>query len=196
MEFNDITEKILEAYSNPTKMKIIFLLADDNEMTVTQMASHLNMGRSNLYHFVKQMVADQILSEPIVRPKLNYVEKYYKLNAVAFEQPQQELVKKKIEELSNVQYARPMLSSFLAGAGGHLMMLARKVAETDDETVEKLAESLLKKNLVLEYISTYVGSCPKGEEYLRKAAEEFSKPRQTLEKKDRLRALIVSIPFL
>lgn len=195
MESNDIAEKILEAYSNPTKMKIIFLLTEDNEMTVTQMASHLNMGRSNLYHFVKQMVADHILSEPIVRPKLNYVEKYYKLNTVAFEEPQQQLVEKKIGELSNVQ-ARSMLSSYLAGAGGHLMMLARKVAETDDEMLEKLGESFLNKNLILQYISTYVGSCPKGEEYLKKAAEEFSKPKQTVEKKDRLRTLIVSIPFL
>lgn len=195
MESNDIAEKILEAYSNPTKMKIIFLLTEDNEMTVTQMASHLNMGRSNLYHFVKQMVADHILSEPIVRPKLNYVEKYYKLNTVAFEEPQQQLVEKKIEDLSNVQ-ARSMLSSYLAGVGGHLMMLARKVAETDDEVLEKLGESFLNKNLILQYTSTYVGSCPKGEEYLKKAAEEFSKPKQTVEKKDRLRTLIVSIPFL
>lgn len=76
------------------------------------------------------------------------------------------------------------------------MMLARKVAETDDEMLEKLGESFLNKNLILQYTSTYVGSCPKGEEYLKKAAEEFLKSRQTVEQKDRLRTLIVSIPFL
>jgi predicted transcriptional regulator len=64
MEKTDIYKKMLETFSNHTKMKIIMLLAENGEMTVTQMAPHLDLGRSNLYHFVRQMVNDGMLKNP------------------------------------------------------------------------------------------------------------------------------------
>ncbi len=195
MKTDEISVKILEAYSNPTKMKIIFLLSDEREMTVTQMASNIDVGRSNLYHFVQQMVEDKILCEPVVRPKKNYVEKYYKLNTEMFGISHIKSLYKEFEGFSADQ-AKSIISSVLTGAGTYLLLLAKKVIEMDDETLEKIGQAFLKKNMVLQYTSTHIGAHPVAEEYLRKAAKEFSKPSKNGDKKESLKTLIVSIPFI
>ncbi len=195
MDLDRTIQNLIEAYSNPTKMKIIFLLSDNNEMTVTEMASHTEVGRSNLYHFVKEMVRDGILSPPKIRPKLNYVEKYYKLNQGMLDSSSLEKLEKSFASLSTDQ-ARRMLSSFLMGASAYLLVLTKKINEADDETIKKLGDAFFKRKTILQYSSTHVGSAPKGEEYLKKAAEEFSKSEDNDKEKESLKVMILSLPFL
>lgn len=132
-----------------------------------------------------------------IGPKMNYVEKYYRLNPEMFDDPGLVKLEESLESLTNDR-ARNVMSSFLVGAGYQLLTLAKKVNEADDETMEKPGKAFLKRDLLLRYTSTRIGSYPKVEEYLKKAMEEFSisKAPEEANKNEHLRILVLSIPYL
>ncbi len=76
-------EVFLHALQNPTKVKVLVLLSDNEKMTVTQMASIVKVSRPNLYHVVSEMVSEGLLTGPEAKVKGNYVEKYYSLSEKA-----------------------------------------------------------------------------------------------------------------
>ena len=71
---------ILNVLRNQTKMKIVTLLINYKKMTVTGMAKYIKTTRSNLYQIMTELVSSGIVNEPEIKPKKNYVEKYYSLN--------------------------------------------------------------------------------------------------------------------
>ena len=68
-----IYDLLFKTLSNPTKASILMLLAMKDRLTVTQMAKHIKVTRSNLYHFVGEMVEDGLLSKPQVVVKKNHI---------------------------------------------------------------------------------------------------------------------------
>ena len=195
MQPKDKYSLMLETYSNPTKMKIILLLAENEEMTVTQMASHIAVSRSNLYHFVKQMVKDGILNNPSVRPKDNYVEKYHSLNQDFFSTIQLEALRDHFNTMSTDEI-RNLFRSLMMGYSFNFMMLADKLGNAESETLEKFKEAYMNHNAIVINSYTHMGNYPLVEEYLRKAMEEFEKPSADLKDNPRLRIMILSLPYI
>lgn len=195
MNSKDKYEVLIDTYSNQTKMKIIFLLAENEEMTVTQMSSHIDVSRSNLYHAVKQMVQNGILKEPSVRPKDNYVEKFYSLNQEFFGTIDWENLAGSFGTLSTEQ-VRNLFRSVLMSYAFNLMMLSEKLEYTDPETIDNLKSSFINQAAITLYSSTHVGSYPKAEEHLKKVMDEFGKPSIPADDRPRLRIMILSLPYI
>lgn len=126
-----------KAYMNPTKLSIILLLTEESRMTVTQMSEYINVSRSNLYHFVSQLVDDHILNEPEVVPKKNYVEKYYSLNEGMFRKEDPEEWDKLLKGAS-LDDLRELFSSLLMGYSLILNLAAKRISSSSDEEAEEL----------------------------------------------------------
>ncbi len=166
-------------------------------MTVTQMSKHIEVSRSNLYHFVSQLVEDGILNEPEVVPKKNYVEKYYSLNpelfgAVQWEELESHFATLKPEEV------RGLLRAFLIGQAFNLQLLAEKVRTSSDKQMEKLKDALLTQNAFMAYSISHIGSHPDLTSKLGEIVEEFERvtPEKRNRSKDVVRSLILVLPYL
>lgn len=152
MPQQDNYEIMSSTFSNPTKMGIIMLILEKGKMTVTEMAKYLPVSRSNLYHFVGQMVADGVLNEPEVVPKKNYVEKYYTINLEMFGSVSQEEWASRIRSMPPAEL-RSLLGSALMGYSMTLKIAADQVYQSTDEDSEKLKDWLLTNDGVLSYSS-------------------------------------------
>lgn len=150
MDLEDQYEILSDAYKNPTKFSIIMLLMENKKMTVTEMSRHINVSRSNLYHFVAQLVNNKILNEPEVRPKKNYVEKFYSLNLKIFESVVPEGWSKHFQKLSKDDL-RNILRSFLIGQSLNLKILAEKVMRAKDDDIDRLKEAMLGGEALTSY---------------------------------------------
>lgn len=135
-------EVLSNAYRNPTKFSIILLLAEHERMTVTQMSRYISVSRSNIYHFVSQLVEDGILNEPEVVPKKNYVEKFYRLNQQMFESVDPEEWGKMLRGMKLDDF-RGLLSSVLMGYSLVLSMAAERVARSSDDDIKRMMDSML-----------------------------------------------------
>ena len=150
IELTDRYEVLSRAYSNPTKISIMFLLAENNSMTVTQMSKYIDVSRSNLYHFVAQLVEDGVLNEPDIRPKKNYVEKYYSLNTETLGSVTPEGWFDHIASLTLEEF-REFISSSLIGQSILLKMVAEKIAKTDESNLRKLKDGFKREAAWLSY---------------------------------------------
>lgn len=189
--------KLLEAFKNNTKLSIIFLLADNGRMTVTQMSEHVDISRTNLYHFVSQLVEDEILNQPEIVPKKNYLEKYYTLNEELFSETQYEELKQHFESMT-VDDVRSLLSEILIAQSFNLQLLAEKIKKSNDEQMEKIKGSMLNLTAYIGYSVSHIGGHPDYREILEKVDEEFSKPNpvKSERKDDLVRSLIIVLPYL
>lgn len=134
----------MRTFSNPTKIGIIMLLAEHNRMTVTEMSKYLNVSKSNLYHFVSQLLSDGVLNEPEVIPKKNYVEKYYTINMEMVETNDQEGWEAYLKDL-NPDEARNMLGSALMAYSMNLKIAAEQIYNASDEDIEKVKDWMYNK---------------------------------------------------
>lgn len=196
METEEKFRRLLDAYKNNTKLSIIFLLAENERMTVTQMSRHIDVSRSNLYHFVSQLVEDNVLNPPEAVPKKNYVEKYYTLNAELFGAVQLEELEKHFASLT-MDEVRTLLRAFLIGQAFNFQLLAEKVKNSDDEHIGKFKDAMLRQEAFMAYSISNVGKHPKLTEYLRKIEVELSKDESPDdERKDLVRSLILVLPYI
>lgn len=189
-------QKLLDSYKSNTKMNIILLLAEMKKMTVTQMADHIKVSRSNLYHFVSQLVDDGILNEPEVVPKDNYVEKYYTLNESLFGAEQFEGVKESFVNF-NPDEIRSVLTSFLLGQAFNLKMLADKIMASGEDELMKIKESLMLGDSFLSYSVSNLGNHPNMKKLIQEIEEELE--REDLESYPSnpvIRYLFVALPYL
>lgn len=186
-----------DAYRNQTKMSIIFLLAENEKMTVTQMSKHISVSRANLYHFVSQMVEEKILNEPEIRPKKNYVEKYYSLNSELFGAIQWGKLEEVFGKMS-VDEVRELLKSFLIGQAFNLSILAEKVQRASDDQIEKLKNALLVQEAFIVYSISSLGAHPDINNHLREIMGEFEKesPKETPPDVPLVRTLFLVLPYL
>ncbi len=197
MEQDDKFEVLVNSYRNPTKFSIIVILAEQGKMTVTQMSEYISVSRSNLYHFVSQLLEDGILNEPEVIPKKNYVEKFYSLNEELFKASEYErwgelLKSKSLEEI------RGLSSSILLGYSMMLNMAANRFAHSSDEETAKLKDWLTSE---MPWSTTYSLLSRKSTDSIAPAVKALNDTlsatsEDTEDRQHFSRLLVVFLPFL
>jgi DNA-binding Lrp family transcriptional regulator len=144
-------EILSEVFRNPTKFRIIMLLTEQGRMTVTQMSKLIDVSKSNLYHFISQMVKEGLVLEPEVIPKKNYVEKFYRLNEEMFRAEDPKEWEKVLVGASNSEI-KEVVSSVLMGYSMTLSFIADRVAKSDDSEGDDLRKWLIEQT---PYTLTY-----------------------------------------
>lgn len=191
-------EILSNAFSNQTKMGIIMLIVENGRMTVTGMARYLNVSRSNLYHFVAQLVDEGILNEPEVVPKKNYVEKYYTLNRELFASVDPNELINQIKSMKPGEI-RTLLGSALMSYSMSLKLAADEVYQSSDEESENLKKWLLTKPAWLSYSALGETSSALVEEHLTTLIEalvERASTESAQKEEETSRFMIVFLPFL
>lgn len=197
MEQDSKYEALVNAYRNPTKFSIIMLLAEQGRMTVTRMANYVRVSRSNLYHFISQLVEAGIVKPPEIVPKKNYVEKFYSLNEELFERTDSDqwedmLKSKSLDEI------RDILSSVLMGYSMILNMTANRIAHSSDKESEILKDWLMHE---LPGCTSYSLLSRKSTELIAPAVKNLEDTLHSIpvDRNDRInfsRLLVVFLPFL
>ena len=144
-------EILSDLFRNPTKFRIIMLLTEQERMTVTQMSKVIKVSKSNLYHFISQMVQQGLVLEPEVIPKKNYVEKFYRLNEDMFRAEDPKEWEKILLGATNNEI-KEVVSSVLMGYSMTLSFIADRVANSDDSEGENLRKWLIEQT---PYTLTY-----------------------------------------
>ena len=144
-------EILSDLFRNPTKFRIIMLLTEQERMTVTQMSKVIKVSKSNLYHFISQMVQQGLVLEPEVIPKKNYVEKFYRLNEDMFRAEDPKEWEKILLGATNNKI-KEVVSSVLMGYSMTLCFIADRVANSDDSDCENLRNWLIEQTA---YTLTY-----------------------------------------
>ena len=144
-------EILSEVFRNPTKFRIIMLLTEQGRMTVTQMSKLIDVSKSNLYHFISQMVKEGLVLEPDVIPKKNYVEKFYRLNEEMFRAEDPKEWEKVLVGASNSEI-KEVVSSVLMGYSMTLSFIADRVAKSDESEGDNLRKWLIEQT---PYTLTY-----------------------------------------
>lgn len=196
----DTSEKfglLMDAYKNNTKLSIIFLLAENERMTVTQMAQHIEVSRSNLYHYISQLVDDGLLNPPEVVPKKNYVEKFYTLNKSMFDLIQWEELEEHFKKMS-AEEVRSLLRAFLLGQSFNLQLIAEKVKHVDSTQILQFKDAMLNQEAFMGYSVSHMGKHPRFKEIIKKIEEEYRALDEEGEKESDtiIRSLFLVMPFL
>ena len=144
-------EILSDLFRNPTKFRIIMLLTEQERMTVTQMSKVIKVSKSNLYHFISQMVQQGLVLEPEVIPKKNYVEKFYRLNEDMFRAEDPKEWDKILLGATNNEI-KEVVSSVLMGYSMTLSFIADRIANSDDSEGENLRKWLIEQT---PYTLTY-----------------------------------------
>ena len=137
-------EILTEVYRNPTKFRIILLLSEHGRMTVTDMAKLVKVSRSNLYHFIAQMVKDGIVKPPEVIPRKNYVEKFYRLNDEMFKAEEMKEWEKLLR-IASPKEIKETVSSILMGYSMILSFIADRISASEGDAVEQLRNWLIEE---------------------------------------------------
>src|SRR5712692_8135910 len=146
----DPYKALIDTLGNPTKLSIIFLLSHNEKMTVTQMARHVGVGKANLYHFVSQMVSDGLLTKPEAVVKVNYVEKYYRLNQEHFNAVNPDEQRKRLRGASP-EKLRTILQSALVSVGLDFRLLAEEIGRADRIMLLQIAKSVAEERVAFSY---------------------------------------------
>lgn len=197
MEQDSKYEALANAYRNPTKFGIIVLLAEQGKMTVTQMSDYIKVSRSNLYHFVSQLVEAGILNGPEVVPKKNYVEKYYSLNEELFNNTDYDQWGKMLKSKSPEE-VKELLSSVLMGYSMILSMAANRIAHSSDSDAATLREWLTRD---MPWASTYSLLNRKSTEAVAPAVKKLDEAINSTaaapdDRRKFSRLMVVFLPFL
>lgn len=197
MKTEEKFKHLLDAYSNRTKLSILFLLAENERMTVTQMSKHIDVSRSNLYHFVSQLVEGEVLNEPEVVPKKNYVEKYYSLNQELFSSSQLNELESHFSAMSAAG-VRNLIRAYLIGQAFNFQLLAEKLESTSDSQIEKFKLAMLNRTAFMTYSVSHLGDNTEMIRKVGEAIEELEKatPKKDHKSKDVVRSLIMVLPYL
>lgn len=137
-------EMLTEVFRNPTKFRIILLLSEHGRMTVTDMAKLVKVSRSNLYHFIAQMVKDGIVKPPEVIPRKNYVEKFYRLNDEMFKAEEMKEWEKLLR-IASPKEIKETVSSILMGYSMILSFIADRISASEGDAVEQLRNWLIEE---------------------------------------------------
>ena len=137
-------EILTEVFRNPTKFRIILLLSEHGRMTVTDMAKLVRASRSNLYHFIAQMVKDGIVKPPEVIPRKNYVEKFYRLNDEMFKAEEMKEWEKLLR-IASPKEIKETVSSILMGYSMILSFIADRISASEGDAVEQLRNWLIEE---------------------------------------------------
>ena len=192
-------EILLEAYRNPTKFRIILLLSEHSRMTVTDMAKSVKVSRSNLYHFIAQMVKDGIVKPPEVIPRKNYVEKFYRLNEELFKAEEIKEWEKPILS-ATTEEIKETVSSILMGYSMILSLIADRIAASGDDETESLRKWLIEQTPnTISYALMTKRTSNKIDPLLKELWSAFSEETKENDSKDSTawsRLMLVYLPML
>ena len=192
-------EILLEAYRNPTKFRIILLLSEHSKMTVTDMAKSVKVSRSNLYHFIAQMVKDGIVKPPEVIPRKNYVEKFYRLNEDMFKAEEIKEWEKPILS-ATTEEIKETVSSILMGYSMILSLIADRIAASGDDDTESLRKWLIEQTPnTISYALMPMRTSNKIDPILKELWSAFSEETKENDSKDSTawsRLMLVYLPML
>ncbi|MFG1414729.1 MAG: ArsR family transcriptional regulator [Thermoplasmataceae archaeon] len=192
-------EILLEAYRNPTKFRIILLLSEHSKMTVTDMAKSVKVSRSNLYHFIAQMVKDGIVKPPEVIPRKNYVEKFYRLNEEMFKAEEIKEWEKPILS-ATTEEIKETVSSILMGYSMILSLIADRIAASGDDDTESLRKWLIEQTPnTISYALITKRTSNKIDPILKELWSAFSEETKEDDSKDSTawsRLMLVYLPML
>ncbi len=149
METENKYDIMINAIRNPTKLKIITLLTNHDKMTVTGMSKHIKTTRSNIYQNISELLKNNIVLEPEIKVKKNYVEKYYRLNNSFFDLDEFEM-ENEIVKLSNDDF-RNLLKSFFLAQSMNLSILAEEIDNVSDENISKIKTIGGKNKILMSY---------------------------------------------
>ncbi len=192
-------EILSEVFRNPTKFRIIMLLTEQGRMTVTQMSKLIDVSKSNLYHFISQMVKEGLVLEPEVIPKKNYVEKFYRLNEEMFRAEDPKEWEKVLVGASNSEI-KEVVSSVLMGYSMTLSFIADRVAKSDESEGDNLRKWLIEQTpYTLTYAVMSKKTSTKIKPILRQlwqALIESGEDRESTTNTSVSRLLVVFLPML
>lgn len=198
MASKDVYEVLLDCYSNPTKIGVIFLLSEHEKLTVTEMSKYLDVSRSNLYHFVGQMVSGGVLNEPEVVANKNYVEKYYTLNEELFRLAEVGNWTEYFDELT-LKELRTMLASSLLGMSGYLRMSAERMAIADDEEMNRMKEWVRESPYFITYSTMSAKTAALARKHIQSLMNtltELSGDPEIAQEKEVARLMMVFLPMM
>lgn len=174
-----IYDLLFKTLSNPTKASILLLLARKDRLTVTQMAKHIKVTRSNLYHFVGEMVEDGLLSKPQVVVKKNHIEKYYSQNPEFWSALTPFGQEERLKEGFSAEEGRALLQSMFMSLSLQYRIYADEFASASDKQLERIGGEFEKERLMVSLWSVaddeYDRIVASLKDLLRKAALESQK---------------------
>src|SRR5487761_939012 len=148
-----IYERFTRSFRNPTKLSIMLLLAQKKNMTVTQMSGYIEVTKANLYHSIVELVKDGLVSEPEVQVRKSYIEKYYRLNVVAFRAIDPFELQKRLNQGANSTEYRDLLEAFFMSFSFYFRIYAHEIRKAPSEKLEQITKDLREERLLLVALS-------------------------------------------
>ncbi len=142
-------EVLFDALGNSTKTSILLLLSRRKKLTVTQMSKFIKVTRSNLYHFVGEMVKDGLIAEPEVVVRKNHIEKYYSQNPQFWKTIDPFTQEKLMRETLTLEEGRRMLISAFLSLSLQFRMYADEFMNATDEEVARAARQFEIERLMI-----------------------------------------------
>jgi predicted transcriptional regulator len=127
----------------------MLLLAQRKSMTVTQMSSYIGVTKASLYHSIADLVKDGFVSEPEVRVKKNYIEKYYHLSTLAFRAVDPFELQKRLNQGVNSAECKDLLEAFFTSFSLYFQIFAYRIRNTPMEKLQQFAKELKEEHLLL-----------------------------------------------
>lgn len=178
MKSSQFYDEYIKVLKNDTKASILAVLILRGALTVTDMVKYIHTSRSNLYHYVKELVDSGFLNKPKSVVVKNYVEKYYTINPEAFsgissENLYEELEKQQPEDLKDFFFSILRTYSFI------LKLMGEEARMMGDEDVKRGLEAIKNKNTQVVYsrlsdrtYSKVIGKLGEFVEFLEKTSDE------------------------
>jgi DNA-binding Lrp family transcriptional regulator len=152
MPKGNVYDKLLGVFQNPTKLSVLMLLSDGGKLTVTQMSRKVGVSKPNLYHFVAEMVQDEILKKPETRVNRNYVEKYYSINKQTFEAIDPVAQRQRLNQ-AKPQQQREVLKAWLTSISLYFRLRAEQIERAEPAKLDRILEAVHSNKVLLEHAS-------------------------------------------
>jgi DNA-binding transcriptional ArsR family regulator len=146
-------DRFAKSLQNPTKLSIMLLLAQNREMTVTQMSSHVGVTKASLYHSIAELMKDDLVSEPRVQVKKNYVEKYYRLNPLARRTIDPHELQRRFNQGANSTEYKGLLEAFFISLSLYFRMYAHSISNASQTRTKSIVREVEDRRLLLSSFS-------------------------------------------
>ena len=127
----------------------MLLLTQKKSMTVTQMSNYIGVTKASLYHSIVQLVSDGLVSEPDIQVKKNYVEKYYRLNTLAFKAVDPYELQKRLNQGANAAEYKDLLEAFFTSFSLYFQIYANEIRNISSDKLQQVAKELKEEDMLL-----------------------------------------------